>query len=196
MDAIAGIYSASVTLEQLKLARGQLGIYLQKFRNKIKGKNRVYLAQMIRVIDSLTSFLDNHAGSNQLSGVTTVLELLGQKGADQVDLYKLSTYLRESKLARKVDGYVEFAAQSDPRKSEHKVTMPVLSQIETFMLALTSSSAEGRFLYETTEDGEPELKYLLLDPTFHFRDIVDEARSIILIGGTMSPVNRPDLPLN
>jgi Rad3-related DNA helicase len=35
MDAIAGIYSVSVTLEQVQQARTQLTVYLQKFRNKL-----------------------------------------------------------------------------------------------------------------------------------------------------------------
>src|SRR6185369_13323440 len=35
---------------------------------------------------------------------------------------------------------------------------------------------------------EVELKYQLLNPSPQFRDIVDIARSVILAGGTMSPV--------
>lgn len=59
MDAIAGIYSVEVSLNQLKRARAQIGAYLQKFRNRLKGKNRVYVAQAVRVIDSLSGYLEN-----------------------------------------------------------------------------------------------------------------------------------------
>jgi len=58
MDAIAGIHSVEVSLKQLKRARGQLGVYYQKFKNKLKGKNRVYIAQVVRVIDSLAGYLE------------------------------------------------------------------------------------------------------------------------------------------
>lgn len=34
-----------------------------------------------------------------------------------------------------------------------------------------------------------EIKYQLLNPAPNFVDVVDEARSVILAGGTMSPVN-------
>jgi chromosome transmission fidelity protein 1 len=168
MDAIAGIYSASIALKQLKLARAQLGVYLQKFRNKLKGKNRVYLAQVIRIIDSLTIVLESRGTSNSASAATTIPELLSAKRADQIDPYKLSVYLRESRLARKVDGYIEFNAQSS-EPSERKTGMPVLCYIESFLLALMSPSTEGKFFYEKTEDGELELKYLLLEPAFHSR---------------------------
>jgi chromosome transmission fidelity protein 1 len=58
MDAISGIHGVEVSLRQLKRARAQLGVYLQKFRNKLKGKNRVYIAQVVRVIDSLSGYLE------------------------------------------------------------------------------------------------------------------------------------------
>lgn len=58
MDAVAGIHSVEVSLHQLKRARAQIGVYLQKFRNRLKGKNRVYIAQVVRAIDSLSGYLE------------------------------------------------------------------------------------------------------------------------------------------
>lgn len=57
MDAVANIHGVSVSLGQLKKSRAQLGGYLQKFRNKLKGKNRVYVAQVVRLLDSLIGYL-------------------------------------------------------------------------------------------------------------------------------------------
>lgn len=59
MDAISGIHGVEVSLRQLKRAKAQLGVYLQKFRNRLKGKNRVYVAQVVRVIDSLAGYLES-----------------------------------------------------------------------------------------------------------------------------------------
>jgi len=58
MDAVSGIHSVEVSLNQLKRARAQIAAYLQKFRNRLKGKNRVYVAQVVRVIDSLSGYLE------------------------------------------------------------------------------------------------------------------------------------------
>ena len=60
MDAVAGIHSVEVSLKQLKRARSQIGVYLQKFRNRLKGKNRVYVAQVVRIIDSLSGYLEEN----------------------------------------------------------------------------------------------------------------------------------------
>ncbi len=63
MDAISGIHGITVTLAQLKRSRAQLGVYLQKFRNRLMGKNRVYVAQVVRLLDSLVGYLEGKAGS-------------------------------------------------------------------------------------------------------------------------------------
>jgi len=108
------------------------------------------------------------------------------KGVDQINPYKLSRYLQESKLARKVDGYVESSEKTQPGQKS-KTTMPVLFHIQSFLLPLMNPSEEGRLFYQKNND-DVILKYMLLDPTNHFREIVDEARAVILAGGTMSPV--------
>jgi chromosome transmission fidelity protein 1 len=61
MDAISGIHGIGVTLDQLRKSRAQLGVYLQKFRNRLVGKNRVYVAQVVRLLDSLAGYLEGKA---------------------------------------------------------------------------------------------------------------------------------------
>lgn len=58
MDAIAGIQGVEISLDQLNRAKGQLVTYLQKFRSRLKGKNRVYISQLLKVIGSLITFLE------------------------------------------------------------------------------------------------------------------------------------------
>lgn len=76
--------------------------------------------------------------------------------------------------------------------------------IEAFILSLANRTEDGRVLLtslsptnsiETWQeapqygaDGLVQLKYQLLNPSESFRDIVEEARSVILAGGTMEPI--------
>lgn len=207
MDAIANINSVSISLSQLQQARAQITQYLQKFRNRLKGKNRIYVTQLVRVIDSLIGHLTSKlASGNDNEGQVEVDKLLAGKGVDQINLYKLMKYLQDSKLARKVNGYATFATLAErtagtgqkmsAAETHHASTTPILTQVQSFFQALTFPGTEGRFFYsKSNETGTDEcrLKYLLLDPTQQFRDVVSEARAVVLAGGTMSPVGLPSL---
>lgn len=195
MDTIANLHSVVISRSQIKQCRAQIGVYLQKYRNRLKGKNRVYVAQVVRLLDSISTYLDCKAASTVVvDGVVELADLMAGKGVDQINLYKLMNYLRESKLARKVEGFVAHEEQQKTKEgsqtpsSSRESTMPVLTHIQSFIQALTNPAAEGRFFYEHDDQREMCLKYLLLDPTHHFREIVEEARSVILAGGTMSPM--------
>ena len=203
MDTISNIHSITVTQDQLKLCRSQLGVYLHKFRYRLKGKNRVYVAQVVRLIDSLSGCLETWMTEKQSAEeIVNVGHLMAGKGVDQINLYKLMRYLQESKLARKVEGYTTHAEEQETKeKSRTKVeahvsTMPVLTHVQSFLQTLTNPSAEGRFFYEKDEKSQLSLKYMLLDPTHHFKEIVEDARAVILAGGTMSPVRLPHLDLS
>ncbi|KAF2687652.1 DNA repair helicase [Lentithecium fluviatile CBS 122367] len=199
MDAIAGIYSVSVTLEQMLQARMQVTVYLQKFRNRLKGKNRVYVAQTVRLLDSIIVYLQTkHADPKATDGLVDMGALMSGKGVDQINIYKLNMYLQESRLARKVDGYTTYVEQKQgdltggPKivsKRGARQTVPVLTHVQSFLVSLMNPSAEGRFFYSKEETAGIILKYMLLDPTFHFKDIVEEARAVVLAGGTMSPMS-------
>lgn len=119
-------------------------------------------------------------------------------------------YIQESKLARKVEGYVQHTQKINTLlKDNHHgkstgvqvtddVTAPTLQNIASLLVALTNPSKEGQLSYShlantRTESGPSisniAIKYTLLDPTHHFREIVSEARAVILAGGTMSPMS-------
>jgi len=200
MDAIAGIYSVSVTLEQVQQARAQLTAYLQKFRNKLKGKNRMYVAQTVRILDSITGYLVALTkDAKARDGLVDMLSIMSGKGVDQINVFKLNAYLQGSRLARKVDGYTAYSEnvangifKDDPKKSTERCprqNVPVLMHVQSFLLSLMNPSAEGQFFYAKEEASSVSLRYMLLDPTYHFKDIVEEARAVILAGGTMSPMS-------
>jgi chromosome transmission fidelity protein 1 len=59
-------------------------------------------------------------------------------------------------------------------------------------------STDGRVTFKLSkppgQENVVEMTYHLLNPSLPFRDIVDEARSVVLAGGTMSPVGAISLP--
>lgn len=212
MDAIAGIHGVSLSLSELENARHGLEVYLQKFKNRLMGKNRVYVAQVLRLVDSLKKYLQRTCSVKHDEGPVVVSDLL-LGGSEQIDLYKLLRYLQESKLARKVESYIiharkqeeakptEINSRSVPQHTSERwqtmldATAPTLHNVASLLLALTNPSQEGKIFWSRMPSETPwkssheyHLKYILLDPTHHFREIVDSARAVILAGGTMSPM--------
>ncbi|KAF7890629.1 hypothetical protein EAF00_008944 [Botryotinia globosa] len=195
MDAIAGIYGTEMELRELRLAKEMLGNYFRKFAKRLGGKNRIYVAQTIRVVDSLVGYLVRMLEGSAIDGVVSQKDLLSGKGADQIDLFKLIRYLQESKLARKVESYTDHirTSQSQPQTSissskaqESPKSTPILHSLTSLLLALTHPTSEGQ-LFFLKHDTDITLKFQLLNPAIHFDSIVSSARAVILAGGTMSP---------
>ncbi len=182
MDAIADTLSVSLTLNQLQIATQQVTAYVQHFKNRLKGKNRVYITQIIRLLNSIVHCLQKTAGSIRQQDVSvTGMQLMSGKGVDQIKPHKLLQYLQESKLSHKVEGYIDAQADANHHKG-------VFMQFQSFLAALMNPATEGRF-FISQQDGDVLVKYTLLDPREHFRDVVEEARAVILAGGTMSPMS-------
>ena len=184
MDAISNTYSIAVTLTQLDRAISQITVYAQRFKTRLKGKNRVYITQILRLLNSIADGLRQTAsGAQQHEVVASAAQLMAGKGVDQIRPHKLLRYLQESKLAYKVGSYV------DSQKESNKVSEPgALTNLQNFLVILLNPSEEGR-LFVWRQDQDISVRYTLLDPREHFRDIVEEARAVILAGGTMSPMS-------
>lgn len=183
MDAIASTSAIALTLGQLDTAISQVTLYAQKFRNRLKGKNRVYLTQMIRLMAAVVS--SAREKSRLLRENETVVspgELMTGKGVDQITPQKMLRYLQESKLAYKVESYIDLHNGEAASGSQG-----LLINFQTFLAALMNPAEEGRF-FISRHDKDISIRYTLLDPREHFRDIVEDARAVILAGGTMSPM--------
>ncbi|KAK2747298.1 ATP-dependent DNA helicase chl1 [Myotisia sp. PD_48] len=189
MDAISNIHSASISLSQLRLAIDQLTTYARKFKTRLKGKNRVYVAQTIRLLSSIATSLESiQTNKLRADGALKASDIMSGKAIDQINPHKLLRYLQESKLARKVDGYIDHVKMSSNGEAKFtKATVPVIFHAQSFLLTLMDPSEEGQLFYEKAGN-DVQLKYLLLDPTSRFREIVEDARAVILAGGTMSPM--------
>ncbi|KAF8461097.1 helicase C-terminal domain-containing protein, partial [Kalaharituber pfeilii] len=189
MDAILNIHSITVTLSQIQKCHKQTEIYLGKFGNKLNGSNKVYVMQLLKLLKGLMEFLEGKKGG----GTVAQGDLLAIQGVDQVNIYKLQKYITESKLARKVEGYLDFEERKRQKVNkglnENELTTPTLMHIQGLLSALTNPTSEGRFFHGMTDQKEIYLKYMLLDPAHYFKSIVEEARAVVLAGGTMEPMD-------
>ncbi len=176
VDAVAGLHALTLTEASLTSGKAQVGTYLAKFSRRLGGENKMYIQQLLKLIDGLLVSLQALT-----LGVVTPSQVLAVRGVDQVNIYKIERYLFTSKLAWKVAAYAAHIAQGSAGST------PVLLSIAQFLLCLTNPSKEGRIFLE---DGTSrQFRYLLLDPSFHFQEIADSAHAVVLAGGTMSPMS-------
>ena len=81
-----------------------------------------------------------------------------------------------------------------------------LQSLLMLLVCLANVDSDGRIIVAKREEGVEEsmdtidLNYVLLNPSTHFKSIIERARSVVLIGGTMQPFSYsrtflfPDLP--
>ena len=191
IDAISALHSTTLTQTHLLRGKLQLETYLSKFSSRLTGRNTLYIKQILALLRRLETFLLDKKG---MSGEITAAELLvGVGGLDQINFYQVEKYLRTSGLPRKVDGYhVSQTLQDSNNNGSHsqeevRGSTPVLMILQSFLVALNNPRREGRIFYSQEEDGM-QLRYLLLDVSHIFLEIVNSARAVILAGGTMSPL--------
>jgi len=129
------------------------------------------------------------APSESMYTVSDLVSSLGSK-VEGVNLVEIDAYLRSSKIARKISGYSDKEAEkkSNGTSDRRKGTTPPLHAVETFILTLTNSNEDGRVfvnVWPPAKDGSGAghvvFKYQLLNPSREFREVVDSARSVILV---------------
>lgn len=123
-------------------------------------------------------------------GIVAPSDLTRPKGIDQINMYELIQFVQESKMVYKIESYAAHVeSEKDPKgPNVARPSTPVLHALLSFLVALTNTSAEGRFFYQVSgPPADVQLSYLLLSPTHAFSSIASSARAVILAGGTMSP---------
>lgn len=207
IETITSLYTVTLSLQQIQLAWNQLNLYIQKYKTRLLGKNVVYIKQILSIIKSLIRHLQPTDPSKKKDNVMGVNEFVHALSIDHINMFKIKAFLDVSSLSRKLNGFVDKAKEKEEEERQKQrllnpnAPLPpasvslttstlTLTQIESFLLALTNPDKDGRIVtsFGSTENPGVTLKYMLLNPAEAFKPIVEEAKSIILAGGTMEPV--------
>ena len=154
--------------------------------------------------------------SSSSTVMMTINDFIFKSRLDNVNLFKLRRHIVETHLVNKIGGFVE-ATNAKLRAEEAKLKLNVVSieckgcistgTIEndnitdgisplgalrsalSLLTCLTIADADGRIICSTVNasDSSPVLKFILFNPSTHFKSIVQDAKSLLLLGGTMQP---------
>ncbi|KAI8033882.1 hypothetical protein M5D96_013337 [Drosophila gunungcola] len=86
---------------------------------------------------------------------------------------------------RKLEEMADSVEERQEKEEPHLELPPSpIRPLLAFLETLTSNAEDGRILLDPQQG---TFKYLLLDPAEQFADILDEARAVVVAGGTMQP---------
>ncbi|KDQ09930.1 hypothetical protein BOTBODRAFT_58448 [Botryobasidium botryosum FD-172 SS1] len=206
IDTILSYHTLPLSSNTLQTSLTQLTIYLTRFRARLNSQHSLHLRRLVGFLGAISKYCASWLEQGKKDEMMNPAQFVGGLGAkvEGVNLLEVVKYLRESKIARKISGYsdkmAEKAAAKDPSKastySSRRGVTPPLHAVEAFLVALTNPDEDGRIFLSRTgnlaEGKDKEtvgLKYQLLNPGPQFQDVVEQARAVVLAGGTMSPIS-------
>lgn len=186
LDTINALNSASLSLPDLKRLNDSLKIYLNKFVRRLNSGNRINLMKMIKICKILTGFVEKSVVEKKVKqgSEISINEIFVNNTGDMFNIHKLNTYLKKSKIAFKIETYLEKNVEGYQASAN-----PLLFELVRFLKCLSNLSQEGKFFWDATIPELPSIRYMLLDPSELFRPIVEDCRCLILAGGTMEPMS-------
>lgn len=133
MDTLSAIHSTEVTLDQLRAALAQVGVYKARFKTRFKASNLLKVNQIEFIIKQLVRILDQ-----KKLGVTSRMvlgyELMAEAEFFNLDIMKLLRFCDESRFAQKVHGLAQRNANapvSEPIRAESSSSSKsLLKQLE------------------------------------------------------------------
>ncbi|RLV93694.1 ATP-dependent DNA helicase CHL1 [Spathaspora sp. JA1] len=189
MDVLTSLYSVSITGDTLDQVIKSLKFYLTKFIKRLNSGNRINLQKLIKVCQSLKKFITEQSTKVKPGDEINVEDIFHDSTADLVNIHKLEKFLTKSKIAYKIENYLEkVQSEAADNSSNNNHNNPVLFTVVKFLKSLTHPSNEGKFFWDITNN-VTTINYMLLDPSGIFKEILNQAKCILLCGGTMEPMS-------
>lgn len=181
IDTITALHSASLSGNTTNRALRGLQHYNLRVGPRLSPGNRRKVCQIIKLIESLSAYF---ASLDDVKPGTPIDKLkLFSGNLDMLDIQELSTFVHSSKLVFKVDSYLRSISTDEQAQQSSS-----LSTVMDFILVATDPISEGK-LFHDIEEKTIILRYLVLDASQAFKTVVEEAKIVVLAGGTMEPVS-------
>ena len=177
IEAMIDCHSASLTKAQAESSMAAVNSYYERFAAKIGAQSIMYFEQVLGFLSGIVGFMNAHCVNKKTPGSIGIGEFLLETKLERMDFYKILKYIEEIELSRKVIMLAE--------KSGNRLAVSSVPMFVEFLRALCDDISAGKILINA---GEQEgLRYLMLNPKSKFQELVEEAKCLILAGGTMEP---------
>ena len=100
--AIESSYASQLTIETLTQSYKHLNQYKTKYGSRLNAKNMMCVKQLLQVILAMGKSLRRFKGEPK---TLTTREMIVDAKIDQIDLFKLISYMAQSQVSNKVKGF-------------------------------------------------------------------------------------------
>ncbi|EJC97956.1 DNA repair helicase [Fomitiporia mediterranea MF3/22] len=209
IETLLQLHTVELSTSLLRRAIQQLAKYFSRFRTRLTTNHAVHLKRLLLFLRALENFAGSCSNKTPsvpehevVMSVSAFVDNMGSKVND-INFLELHSYLTTSKIAHKVSRYSEEGevGTEEPTVQKERVSGSVLPVhvVEAFIASLannaegTNDTATLHLFADKSSPDEKRIRYQHLNPATHFDEIVQNARCVILAGGTMSPI--PDVTL-
>lgn len=215
-DSLISMYDAKITISQLENVHSRIEMYFRRFCNVLGAGNRRYIQTLMVLTRAFLQALNeehvNHTSGchdaesgggkkNTFDSSMAINDFLFSLNIDNINLFKLLQYIKESKIMHKVSGYGDKINDSQkglPVKGngegcESGSTLSGFQSLAEMLSSLTNNDGDGRIIISRKRPGccgqeGGYLKYIMLTGEKIFSEIVNEAHAVVLAGGTLQPI--------
>lgn len=157
----------------------QLQAYYKKYEDRLSSLSHSYLIHLLFILKQIIAYLQSAPKVTQVFSTDRFLQVLK---FEDINLFDIAHFVINKQIIHKLNGFV------DRQQDQDSPATSFFPSVFTFITSLTSSRTDSRIIVNTTGK-EPFVQLLFLNPGVHFQEIVDEARSVVIAGGTLQPVD-------
>lgn len=211
-SALSEIHSPRVTRDMLTQSLRQLEAYHARYADRLSSLSHSFLIHLQTVLRALLAVLTSPPPALGRVSVLRTDAFLRLLRVEDINLFDLLRFVAAKRILFKLNGFVdrmrgeesggggksgnEGGGKSEgggkreiggKRESEGLAPISHFPAVLAFIGALTSDSEDTKIVVDCGDT--PFVQLLLLNPESHFETIIQDARSVIITGGTLQPVS-------
>lgn len=178
IQAIIDSHSASMTKAQILSCLSCFEVYRSTYVKKMIPRKLMYVDFSIRILNAIRLFMQQHERSQ--SHTEERHSFITNFHLDTLNFFEIWDFYEESLLPQKVFNI----GPKSPQQS--RLDLNALKSFQEFILTLNEKN--GELILSKDQSNEFTIKFLLLNPYKKFRILLNEALTVVLAGGTLSPL--------
>ena len=182
MNAISDIFSPTVTNSMLKASCYQIDTYYQRYSSRLSSQSHSFIIHLQTIMNALMNLLATKPSDFGIVNIFTPDRFIRHLHLESINFFDIIRFITTKRIVQKLNGFVDTLGE------DGKPTVSYFPIVVDFIMALTSDNDDARVVVSYDKEKGPFFKFLLLNPGVHFKEIVDECRSVIITGGTLQPV--------